>query len=111
MNITLTIDVKGEILNISRLILHHLIVQGKFMTAQYDAIKTGLDKLQASNAALVSLTGDLKAKLDAALAAGTGLTAAEVQQLSDQIAAVQQADDAAVAADTPAAPAPAAPTA
>lgn len=72
------------------------------MTQNFDTLNPKIDALAAQNATLVALAADIKAKLDAAIAGGTGMTPEEVQTLADKIDAVTASDAAAVAADTPA---------
>lgn len=109
MQITFNVnlDLKGELvhtitralLNINRTLLT--------MSDQATQIQAALDALKAKNDQLIALAASIKASLDAAVAGGNGMTAAEVQTLVDNINAIAAADDAAITADTPAAPAPA----
>jgi hypothetical protein len=76
------------------------------MSQQFDTVNAAVQAVATSNAALVSLTNSIFTALQAALAGGNGMTAAEVQTLVDSITAVKTADDATVAADTVSAPVP-----
>jgi hypothetical protein len=83
--------------------VYHRIHQ---MSQQFDTVNAAVQAVATSNAALVSLTNSIFTALQAALAGGNGMTAAEVQTLVDSITAVKTADDATVAADTVSAPVP-----
>lgn len=87
--------------------------QFETLTAQLDAAIAASVETNAANAKLISLTNDIKVRLDVALTAGTGMSSAELQTLLDKIAEMTVADnaakvatDAAVVADA-LAPAPA----
>lgn len=78
------------------------------LTAQLDAAIAASNETNAANAKLIGITNEIKARLDAALAAGSGMAPAEVQTLLDKMAEMTVADtaakaatDAAVAADAP----------
>jgi hypothetical protein len=77
------------------LILLVLIYIGVEMTAQYAQISTLLAGVEKANAQLVTIAAVLAANA----AAGTGLTAAETQDLSDRLTALANADLAAVTVD------------
>lgn len=82
------------------------------LTAQLDAAIAASAETNAANAKLIGVTNEIKSRLDAVLAAGTGMSSVEVQTLLDKMAEMTLADnaakaatDATVTADTPA-PAP-----
>ncbi len=76
------------------------LMQKSIMAMQKEQRKMSAmgDALSAKVDAIVGALDDVKAKFDAAIAAGTGITAADVQTLSDKI-------DAAISRDDPATPA------
>lgn len=67
------------------------------MSAQFDTLNAVVSTVKSSNDTLIGLVQALKAAVDA----GQGLTAAEVQTLSDSLNAIKTADDGAVTANTP----------
>lgn len=75
------------------------------MTDQADKLNARADALITQNTALIGLAHGLKASLDAAVANGAGMTADEVQALSDKLDAATAADAAEISADTPLPPA------
>lgn len=84
--------------------LSQAINQGfQAMTAQNDAINAKLADVEASNAALVTLTNAIFAELQAGANSG-GLTADELTAILGRLDALKSTDDSTVAADTPPAP-------
>ena len=95
----ITLHVEGELCD-PEIRLLHLIQKGiQKMTAQADQINASLDALKVQNDLLVQTANDIKAALDAAVAGGTGMTAAEVQAILDKVTAMTTSDSGAVAAD------------
>jgi len=78
--------------------IHHMTVQLDTLTAQVATNKDGI-------ASAITLLGNIKTALDAAIASNPNDDGAALQALSDSLGADDQALAAAVVANTPAAPA------
>lgn len=79
------------------------------MSVEFDALKASVAALEGTEQKAIALLGDLKSKLDAALAGGN--LAADIAALSTQLGQDNASLAAAVAAATPADAAPATPAA
>ena len=88
-----------------------MTTQAETILADLATAKASSDAANAKCAELIAIAADLKAKLDAEMANGAPMTAAEMQSIQDAISQVAVSDDAAAAAAAAAiaAHAPAAP--
>lgn len=75
-----------------------MTTQAETILADLAAAKTSSDAANAKCAELITLANSIKAKLDAALASGATMTAAEMQTIRDAISELAVGDDAAKAA-------------
>lgn len=117
-SLVLNINVDAQIVSTIVTLGSHILKELQTMTTQADTIiadlaaaKASSDAANAKAAELIALTNSIKAKLDAALAAGSGMSATELQAIRDAISDLAVGDDtakaateAAITADTPAAP-------
>ena len=114
LNVNVDAQVISTIVSYGALILKELktmTTQAETILADLAAAKASSDAANAKASELISLAGSIKAKLDAAIAAGAGMSAAELQTIRDAISELAVGDDAAkaataaaIVADTPIAP-------
>lgn len=101
LNVNVDAQVVSTIVSYGALILKELntmTTQAETILADLAAAKASSDAANAKASELIALANSIKAKLDAAIAAGAGMSAAELQTIRDAISELAVSDDAAKAA-------------